>query len=66
MYQGLLVVKLMFGTEQNTYALNVMFKGILQLQQILIAPVKIMLVKIQLMLILMDNIGVNTNAEMVI
>jgi hypothetical protein len=56
----------MFGTEQNTYALNVMFKGILQLQQILIAPVKIMLVKIQLMLILMDNIGVNTNAEMVI
>ena len=56
----------MFGTEQNTYALNVMFKGILQLQQTLIAHVKIMPVKIQLMSIPMDNIGANTNAEMVI
>ncbi len=66
MYQELLVVKLMFGMEQNTYALNVMFKEILQLQQTLIVPVKIMLVKIQLILILMDNIGANTNVEMVI
>lgn len=66
MYQELSAVKLMFGTEQNTYALNVMFKGILQLQQTLIAHVKIMPVKIQLMSIPMDNIGANTNAEMVI